>query len=83
MKPLQQNCKNLGIAEYRAELKPEDKANIVQDYQEKGGVLFIGDGVNDSPALAQVISALQSEVGHLSPSIQQMLSWSTHIRVMF
>lgn len=45
-------AKNLGIAEYRAELKPEDKANIVQDYQEKGGVLFIGDGVNDSPALA-------------------------------
>lgn len=45
-------AKNLGIAEYRAELKPEDKAKIVQDYQEKGGVLFIGDGVNDSPALA-------------------------------
>ena len=42
----------LGISEFRAELKPEDKAAIVKEYQAKGGVLFIGDGVNDSPALA-------------------------------
>lgn len=42
----------LGIREFRAELKPEDKAAIVQEYQQKGGVLFIGDGVNDAPALA-------------------------------
>jgi Cu2+-exporting ATPase len=42
----------LGISEFHAELKPEDKAEIVKQYQEKGGVLFIGDGVNDSPALA-------------------------------
>ncbi|MDR0300377.1 MAG: copper-translocating P-type ATPase [Streptococcaceae bacterium] len=42
----------LGISEFRAELKPEDKAEIVKSYQAKGGVLFIGDGVNDSPALA-------------------------------
>ena len=45
-------AKNLGITEYQAELKPEDKASLVKSYQEKGGVLFIGDGVNDSPALA-------------------------------
>ncbi|GAB2024665.1 heavy metal translocating P-type ATPase [Lactovum odontotermitis] len=42
----------LGISEFRAELKPEDKAQIVREYQKKGGVLFVGDGVNDSPALA-------------------------------
>lgn len=42
----------LGIEDYRAELKPEDKAKLVKDYQARGAVLFIGDGVNDSPALA-------------------------------
>lgn len=42
----------LGITEFKAELKPEDKAKLVQEYQTKAGVLFIGDGVNDSPALA-------------------------------
>lgn len=42
----------LNIPEFRAELKPEDKAEIVKEYQKKAGVLFIGDGVNDSPALA-------------------------------
>ncbi len=45
-------AQSLGIEEFRAELKPEDKARIVQEYQQKGAVLFIGDGVNDSPALA-------------------------------
>lgn len=42
----------INIPEFRAELKPEDKAEIVKEYQKKAGVLFIGDGVNDSPALA-------------------------------
>ena len=42
----------LNIPEFRAELKPEDKAEIVKEYQKKAGVLFIGDGINDSPALA-------------------------------
>lgn len=45
-------ARNLNIPEFRAELNPEDKANLVKEYQKKGGVLFIGDGVNDSPALA-------------------------------
>jgi Cd2+/Zn2+-exporting ATPase/Cu+-exporting ATPase len=44
---------DLGI-EFQAELLPEDKINIVKDYQEQGHtVIMIGDGVNDAPALAQ------------------------------
>ena len=43
----------LGIDEVRAELMPEDKLDIVREYQELGyTVAMVGDGVNDTPALA-------------------------------
>ncbi|WP_419778359.1 heavy metal translocating P-type ATPase [Maridesulfovibrio sp.] len=41
-----------GIDEIHWELKPEDKARIVQDLKAKGAtVAVVGDGVNDAPAL--------------------------------
>ena len=42
----------LGIDEVRAELLPKDKANIVRELIDQGKkVAFIGDGINDAPAL--------------------------------
>ncbi len=43
----------LGIRAFKAQLLPEDKEKQVQLYQEKGKVLFVGDGVNDAPSLAR------------------------------
>lgn len=43
----------LGIDEVRANLKPEDKVDAVKGLEkEHGPVAMVGDGINDSPALA-------------------------------
>ncbi|MFD1672603.1 heavy metal translocating P-type ATPase [Agrilactobacillus yilanensis] len=46
-------AKTLGITEVQAQLLPEDKEKLVRQYQTKGKVLMIGDGVNDAPSLAR------------------------------
>jgi Cd2+/Zn2+-exporting ATPase len=46
-------AKEVGIAEYRADLLPDDKVKAIQALKEKyGEVAMVGDGVNDAPAMA-------------------------------
>lgn len=47
----------VGIDDVRAQVKPGEKASVIQALQDVGGnrafVAMVGDGINDAPALAQ------------------------------
>ncbi len=46
-------AQELGIDDWQAELKPDNKSDGVAAYRENGSVVaMVGDGVNDAPALA-------------------------------
>jgi len=46
-------AEEVGIDEYRAELLPEDKQSVIEEYQADGHVVaMVGDGINDAPSLA-------------------------------
>ena len=45
-------AKACGKIEYRAKLMPENKVEEINKLKEEGKVIFIGDGINDSPVLA-------------------------------
>ena len=64
----------LGIENYRAALRPEDKLAALQSMQQAGDVVaMVGDGVNDAPVLAgaQVSIAMGggTQVAHASSDI--------------
>jgi cation-transporting ATPase G len=41
-----------GISDVHAELRPEDKARLVEELRTQRNTAMVGDGVNDAPALA-------------------------------
>ena len=46
-------AKKLGIDLVYADVLPHEKFKVIQSFQEKAKVLFVGDGINDAPSLKQ------------------------------
>ena len=46
-------AKQLNITKVFSDIKPEEKAQIIQSLQQEYKVGMVGDGINDAPALAQ------------------------------
>lgn len=46
-------AKQIGLEEYYASLLPQDKLEKVKTIKERGSIIFVGDGINDSPVLAE------------------------------
>ena len=46
-------AKKVGIDEFFANLRPEDKLTKVTTLSQESGLIMVGDGINDAPALAR------------------------------
>ena len=46
-------AEEMGIDEYHANLRPEDKLNYIAKLSKDHGLAMVGDGINDAPALAR------------------------------
>ncbi|UVV92622.1 copper-translocating P-type ATPase [Leuconostoc mesenteroides] len=60
----------LKITDIHSQVSPQDKINLVSEYQQHGTTMMIGDGINDAPALAQanlsIAIGVGTEVAHAS-----------------
>lgn len=53
-----------GIEDFQAGMLPQDKLNYLKEIQEKyGPTAFVGDGINDAPALAQADLSIAMSTG--------------------
>ena len=61
------------IKEFYSDKSPEEKLDFVKDIQKDGRVIFVGDGVNDSPSIKQadvgVTTSSSSQIAQVSGDI--------------
>lgn len=52
-KSAQNIASEIGIEKVHSQMLPQDKFEVIKDLQKEGKVMFVGDGINDSPSLKQ------------------------------
>lgn len=66
-------AKKIGIDHALGDQTPEDKLKYVKRMQESEGVIFIGDGINDSPSLQQadvsITTSASSQIAQASSDV--------------
>ncbi len=86
-------AKHVGIEEIYAEKSPEEKVEIVRKETERGPTIYVGDGVNDAPALMTATVGIAMGKSHeatteaagaviLEPSLQRV-DQLMHIGIRF
>ena len=75
-------CEKLGIDEFRAQVLPADKAALVEGYKAGGRrLIMVGDGVNDSPALAAAdVSVAMKDASDLAREVADITLLSSDLR---
>ena len=70
---VQKFAEKQNIEEFYSDKSPEEKLVFVKDIQKEGRVIFVGDGINDSPAIKQadvgVTTSSSSQVAQVSGDI--------------
>ncbi len=64
-------ARELNLDEYRAQVLPEDKSTYVKQLKDEGHtVIMVGDGINDSPALAEAdVSVAMSDASDIARAV--------------
>ena len=75
-------CERLGIDTFRAQVLPADKASLIEGYKEGGSrLIMVGDGVNDSPALAAAdVSVAMRDASDLAREVADITLLSSDLR---
>jgi Cu2+-exporting ATPase len=82
VKQVGQIASMLGLNDWRAECKPADKASVIGQFAEQGHrILMVGDGINDSPALAAAwASASPATASDISQTVADLVFQGTKLR---
>lgn len=75
-------AEKLGMDDYYSQVLPEDKARIIEELKKKGHkVIMVGDGVNDSPALAAAnVSIAMKDGSDIAREVADIALMSSDLR---
>ncbi|SFT52262.1 Cu2+-exporting ATPase [Algoriphagus locisalis] len=77
-------AQEVGLTDFKAEVMPSDKSDFVKELQSKGKVVaMVGDGINDSEALAQAdISIAMGHGSDIAMDVAKMTIISSDLEVI-
>lgn len=77
-------AKQVGLTDFKAEVMPSDKSDFVKELQAKGKIVaMVGDGINDSEALAQAnVSIAMGHGSDIAMDVAKMTIISSDLEVI-